>query len=664
MHNKRLWLFLGAVILVTFTLLGFFGQEVYRQAPPIPEKVLTDRGEVLFTKDDILTGQQVYQSMGGQQVGTVWGHGAYTAPDWSADQLHREATGLLKAYALAEPTQPNGIKLTYEQLDDEKKAGLRERLKKEMRTNTYHSTDGSIVVSQQRAKVMADVAAHFSAIFGGEARAETLGLRKAYAIQNNAIHDSERREHLTQFFWWTAWSCATERPNAQVTYTNNWPHEPLIGNHPSSANLLWSIISIVVLLAGIGALVYWQAFHQKDETLIIPKNDPFDQVKFTTSMKITVLYGIIAIALFTLQIVMGIITAHYGVEGQDFYGIPLSKWLPYAVTRTWHIQLGVFWIATSFLAVGLFLAPVVGGREPRFQALGVGFLLVCLVIIVVGSLAGEWASIMQHFELSTSHWFGHQGYEYVDLGRFWQIFLIVGLVLWLVLMLRGLWPALTKTIGHHDIEGIHQHQLLVLFVASTVAIGLFYGAGLLYGAKTHLSVMEYWRWWVVHLWVEGFFEVFATVAICFIFTRLGLVPIVSATRAVIFSTSIFLLGGIPGTFHHLYFSGTPVSIMAIGATFSALEVVPLVLIGYEAWHNRQVGLSAPWAQKYRWPIACFLAVAFWNVVGAGVFGFLINPLPPYMATPLFLAFTECYLSACCYLFCAERRPIAFGRMGR
>jgi nitric oxide reductase subunit B len=295
------------------------------------------------------------------------------------------------------------------------------------------------------------------------------------------------------------------------------------------------------------------------------------------------------------------------------------------VTRTWHIQLGIFWIATAFLAAGLFLAPVVGGREPRFQAAGVWVLLVALVVIVVGSLAGEWASIMQRMGLDVGFWFGHQGYEYVDLGRFWQLFLIVGLVLWLGLMVRGLWPALTATVGADDREGQSRKQLLSLFVGSSVAIGLFYGAGLMYGARTHMSIMEYWRWWVVHLWVEGFFEVFATVAISFIFTRLGLVSATSATRAVLFATAIFLLGGIPGTFHHLYFSGTPVSIMAIGAVFSALEVVPLVLIGHEAWKNRQLGLAAPWASAYRWPIACFMAVAFWNLVGAGVFGFLINP---------------------------------------
>jgi nitric oxide reductase subunit B len=164
-----------------------------------------------------------------------------------------------------------------------------------------------------------------------------------------------------------------------------------------------------------------------------------------------------------------------------------------------------------------------------------------------------------------------------------------------------------------------------MFLISSVAIGLFYGAGLMWGRHTNLAIAEYWRWWVVHLWVEGFFEVFATVVIAFLFVRMGLLRSKSASQNVLFSTIIFLSGGIIGTFHHLYFSGTPTSVMALGATFSALEVVPLVLIGAEAYHNLKISRATEWLKAYKWPIYCFVAVAFWNLVGAGIFGFLINP---------------------------------------
>jgi nitric oxide reductase subunit B len=238
-------------------------------------------------------------------------------------------------------------------------------------------------------------------------------------------------------------------------------------------------------------------------------------------------------------------------------------------------------------------------------------------LIVVGSLAGQWMGVMQKLGLAENFWFGHQGYEYVDLGRFWQIFLFAGLFIWLALMVRPLMPIL-KTPSE-------SRNLIILFVVASAAIGSFYGAGLMWGQQTNLAIAEYWRWWVVHLWVEGFFEVFAAVVSAFIFVKLGLLRIKSATTAVLLSTIIFLGGGIIGTFHHLYFTGTPTAILALGATFSALEVVPLVLMGFEVWHNYKLSRHTNWLAAYRWPINGLIAVAFWNLVGAGIFGFLINP---------------------------------------
>jgi nitric oxide reductase subunit B len=205
----------------------------------------------------------------------------------------------------------------------------------------------------------------------------------------------------------------------------------------------------------------------------------------------------------------------------------------------------------------------------------------------------------------------------VDLGRFWQIFLFVGLIIWLLLMGRAIYPALKQR--------SESRSLLLLFLISTIAIAGFYGAGLMWGRQTNLAVAEYWRWWVVHLWVEGFFEVFAAVVVAFLFVRLQILKATTATTAVLFSTIVFLSGGILGTFHHLYFTGTPTAIMALGATFSALEVVPLVLMGFEAWDNVKLSRSTTWIKAYKWPVYCFIAVAFWNLVGAGIFGFLINP---------------------------------------
>lgn len=216
---------------------------------------------------------------------------------------------------------------------------------------------------------------------------------------------------------------------------------------------------------------------------------------------------------------------------------------------------------------------------------------------------------MQKLGLERNFWFGHQGWEYADTGRFWQWFLFIGLMLWLVLVGRALRPAMRR--------GGESRSIVGLLFLSTTAIGLFYGAALLWGEHTSLSMVEYWRWWLVHLWVEGFFEVFATAVIAFLFTRLGLLPVKAATIAVLFATIVFMAGGVLGTLHHLYFAGTPTAVLALGASFSALEVVPLAYIGFEALHTYRLGQATPWMVRYKWPILFFVAVAFWNLVGAG-----------------------------------------------
>jgi nitric oxide reductase subunit B len=601
---RRLWGLFAFVVLASFAVLGGFGFRIASEAPPIPGKVSAG-GKVLFDGDLIRKGQNVWQSLGGHEIGTVWGHGAYVAPDWSADWLHRELTFILDRWA-----RDKGAK-DYESLSAEDQAALSARLKKLIRSNSYDPATDTLTLDPIRAEAFEANAAHYADVFGKG--------RPEYAIPSGALTDPDRQRALSAFFFWTAWACATNRPELDISYTQNWPHEPLIGNVPTADAVIWSVISFVLLLAGVGGMVWYFGAQprEEDEHGTVPARDPLLGYQPTPSQKATLKFFFVVGALLVVQILMGVLTAHYGVEGSSFYGIPLDQVLPYAVTRTWHTQLGIFWIATAWLATGLYVAPAVGGGEPRGQRLLVNLLFVALLIIVAGSLIGEWASVKQLLPGDAWFWIGHQGYEYVDMGRLWQLLLLVGLFLWLFLMGRALWPALRRP-GEH-------RSLLVLFLISSLAIALFYCAGLGIWQHTHLAVAEYWRWWVVHLWVEGFFEVFATVVIAFLFSRLQLIRTSTATTAALFSTCVFLAGGIIGTFHHLYFSGTPAVVMALGAVFSALEVVPLVLIGFEAWENLRLAKVREWVGGYRWAIYFFVAVAFWNMVGAGLFGFMINP---------------------------------------
>ena len=601
---RKYWIAFASVIVISFSVLGWVGTRIYQQAPPLPDKFVTTVGQTVFTKNDIEEGQNIWQAMGGMEVGSVWGHGSYVAPDWTADWLHRESIFVLNYWA---QTQAD---IEYSKLGNEDQAALKSRLQKLFRKNTFDKENETITIDPIRAKAIENNIKYFSDVFSNG--------RNEYAIRENSVTDPEKLRKLCAFFFWTSWAASTDRPNDEITYTSNWPHEELVDIHPSGEAVVWTGVSIIMLLAGIGGMIWYYGSQEKEKPYgDVPLNDPLLGSVLTPSQKAVIKYFWVVSGLLLLQLVTGIITAHYGVEGNGFYGIPLSKYLPYTITRTWHNQSGVFWIATAWLASGLYIGPAVSGVEPKYQRLGVNVLFGALLVVVLGSMLGEWLSVMN--KMSDSNWFlfGHSGYEYIDLGRFFQLALFIGLLLWLVLMVRAIKPALKK-------KG-DQKQILALFLISSIAIALFYGAALMYGKHTNLAIAEYWRWWVVHLWVEGFFEVFATVVIAFLFARLKLISLKTTARATILASTIFLSGGIIGTLHHLYFSGTPMIALTLGAVFSALEVVPLIFVGYEAWDNIRISKSKEWVLKYKWPIYYFVAVAFWNMLGAGLFGFMINP---------------------------------------
>ena len=615
---KRLWTMFAVLLVVMFGILLLIGGRSFQQAPPLPEQVVMVDGEtssVVFTSSDIHDGRDVWRRLGGMELGSVWGHGGYLAPDWTADVLHREALAMLEADGdLATVSAPE-------------RAARIAALAARIRVNTYDPETKRIVISRDRARAIETVIAHYTALFGGSGDGpDAEAMREAFAIPNQPLgpEPDEDIRKLAAWWWWTSWAAATLRPDDTVTYTNNWPHEPLVGNQPSSSTFIWTFVSVVLLIAAVGALCWfflrerdeWQKDSQPLEGY--PSTNPMAAVQPTASMRGVAKYIWIVAVLLALQIALGAVTAHYAVEGHDFYGIPLSEVAPYALTRTWHVQLAVLWIATAWLGAGLYLAPLIAGSEPPLQRLGVDALWAALVIAVLGSLAGEWLTLTGKITDPTLvYWFGHQGYEYLDMGRFWQLLIFAGLLFWLVLMMRCLVPAIRKA-------GPDKH-LLILLLFSSAGIALLFGAGFLYDRDTHLTIAEYWRWWVVHLWVEGIFEVFATAWVAWAFVHMKLLRPSTAAIYVMFSAMIFLGGGVLGTFHHLYFAGMPESVLALGAVFSALEVVPLALIAFEAHDHWHAERQAPWVQRYHLPLMFFLAVAFWNLVGAGVLGFLINP---------------------------------------
>ena len=602
---KAVFLFCLAL---TFGVLIFGGYAINKEKPPIPGKVLDYSGVVLFTKDDVVGGQNYFYSRGGQHIGTIWGHGAYLAPDWSADFLHRMGLFLAARYKGLDAEQAATFTHDdYKLLPPDDQARLQVLVTQEMKENRYDPLTEMLTLTEFQTEAFLALTHYYTDLFqNGNDR---------MGLQPGIVRTAEEGRLVTVFFAWLAWAAGTQRLDAEHTYTTNWPYDPLVGNEPLPDFLIWSIVSVILLILGIaGAVFVYQRYvglgdYGNNLKLDFPEPTP------TPSQKATLVYFITAIALFTLQLGLGAVTAHFTVEGNSFFGIPIASILPYAAVRTWHIQLSIFFIATCFLAAGLFIGPFVG-REPRGQAFGVIALFGALVVVVLGTLGGTWLSVSGFFD-GDGFMFGHQGYEFIELGRVWQILLIVGMIIWLILVWRAIRPAVQ---AETDGGGL-THMLLY----SSVSIPLFYMAGLLYGKGSHLSDAEYWRWWVVHLWVEGFFEVFATVVMAFLLMHIGAVSKKFALTSVYFIVFLYLGSGVIGTFHHLYWSGSPTIVIALGAVFSALEVVPLSLLGFEAAHNLKIVDQGGKGYAYRWPIYFFVAVAFWNLVGAGVFGFLINP---------------------------------------
>ena len=606
MSNARSKAILLFVLVAAFTVLIFGGAKINEKKPPIPAKVVDAAGQTVFTYGDIMGGQRFYLAHGGQHIGSIWGHGAYLAADWSADALHR--TGLVTA-GLAHGLAPDAARAFAQRDLDSLPAGEKGRVSalvaEELRANRFDPASETLTLSRGQAAAIPELVRYYTDLWGNGS--------DAMSIPKRVVKTAEQGRQLTAFFFWTAWAAGTNRPGETYTYTANWPFDPLVGNRALPSALVWSIASVVLLILGIG-LAIWLYMRNREEDEK-PSFAPLAEPKPTASQRATLPYFLVALVLFFLQAILGSVTGHYAVEGNKIFGVDLTHLIPYAATRTWHLQLAVFWIATCWLATGLVIGPVIGGREPKGQKALVLTLLGALVVVVLGALSGTWAGIQG--KLGNDYLIGNQGYEYIELGRVWQVALIAGMLLWLGLVYRAIQPALA---AEKDKGGL-THLLLY----ASVSIPLFYSVGLFYTPGSHISNADYWRWWVVHLWVENFFEVFATVALAFVLTRIGAVKPTSATRATYFSIILYLGSGIIGTFHHLYFSGSPLFITALGATFSALEVVPLTLLGFEVYQTLKLAKAGGRESPYRWPLYFFTAVAFWNMVGAGVFGFLINP---------------------------------------
>ena len=588
--------FQGAVLtyLLGFTVLGILAYLVYRDQPPMPAKVVAGE-KIVFVRDDIIGGMNVFQRYGLMEYGSVYGHGAYLGPDFTAEYLHKSAEFLIEAYAGA---LAGGL-------------SARERVAAELHKNTYDPGADSLSWSAARAAAHGMMEAHYGSMFSAK---QARGGAQAEWITNS---DDIRK--LTAFFAWTAWTAAANRPGHSYSYTNNWPPEPLAGNFITADAITWSVISIIGLLGGTGLILYffgrydWLGWSEAESKPVQFRS--IDQVAVTPAQRAIVWFLFVSSLLFVLQTLTGGLIAHYRAEPEGFFGIDFSAILPFNIARTWHVQLAIFWVSASYLATGIFIVPLIAGRERSGQAALTILLLIAVAIVVFGSLAGEYIGARGWLGEGLWFWLGHQGWEYLDLGRLWQILLIVGLFLWVFILFRGLRGTLREE---------HFGNMPWLLFYAALAIPAFYAVGLLASPREGFVVNDFWRFWVVHLWVEDFLELFTTVVVAYMFVLLGVVRQATALRVIYLDIILYSLGGVIGTMHHLYFSGTPVAHLALGATFSAMEVIPLLLLSLEAWSFIKSGEQQT-TERYhlhRWAVWFLVSVGVWNFLGAGVFGFL------------------------------------------
>jgi nitric oxide reductase subunit B len=589
-------------LLFGFLVLGIMGYGTYSGQPPIPEKIVDQAGETVFTGEDIREGQKVFLRNGLMEYGSVFGHGGYLGPDYTADYLHRAALAVRDRYGGSGSDRAAA------------------RTVEDFKQNRYDSDTRTLEFTEAQTVAFGDVAGHYGRYFGEPTT--------RYGLRPGAITDPKEIEQLTAFFAWSAWAAAAERPGESYSYTNDWPPEPLVGNEATGNTVVWSVISLIALLGGLGllfgAMGRWTflGWHGRDQQSLSFRT-PGD-VALTPAQRVCAYFFLVMAALFLIQTLVGAASEHYRADVASFFGIDLARLLPFNVVRTWHVQLSIFWTATSFLAAGIFLAPMIAGREPRGQKWLAYGLLVALAVVVFGSLIGEFAGIHGWMGGLWS-WFGNQGYEYLDLGRFWQILLSVGLFFWVVMLYRAMRGRLRdERLGN----------MPWMFFLAALAIPAFYAVGLLARPDASFPTADYWRFMVVHLWVEDFLELFTTVMVAYIFVLLGVVSERVALTVIFLDIVLYSVGGVVGTLHHLYFSGTPASAMALGAFFSAAEVIPLTFLTFEAWSFLQLGASQESRSRtpfpHRWAVMFLVAVGFWNFLGAGILGFLINlPIVSY-----------------------------------
>ena len=610
---KRLNRTLLWILVIAFSILIAGGLLIFKNEAPRPSKIVNESGQTIVTKKQLLSGQAIYEKYGLTDYGTYLGNGTYFGPDYTAQSLHIYLLGMKEYYAQKQ------FKTNFSALDTQQKAGISGLVKKEIRVNRYDKNDDQLVLTDAQVAGLKHLTAYDRRQFVNNPHEAGLPENMIHNNTDDFMSHGDKIDQLSYFFFWGAWLSSTNRPGQIYSYTNNWPYDLDAGNIMTSQAMIWTALSVAILVAGVGIVIFfYKKYHfdmQFNESYAdIPEIRTDEPI--SVSQRKTAKYFLIVMLMFLVQILLGELMSHYYVE-DSFFGLQLQYIWPFNLAKTWHLQLVIFWIATAWLATGIYITPRVLGREPKHQGVLVDILFWALIVVVGGSMLGEWGSTLGI--INKDWWlFGHYGWEYAEMGKFWQVLFIIGMFLWIAIMCRGFIPAIRIK------KNLDRSRLLQLLIIGSIAIPAFYLASLFILPNSHFTFADYWRWWIVHLWVEGIFESFAVILIGYLMVDMKLTTIKSTIRALYFQLILLLGTGVVGMGHHYFWEGDHSIWLAIGSCFSALEVIPLCLLVWEAYTHYRVYKDSHKDFPYKGTFMFLVSTGLWNALGAGALGFLIN----------------------------------------
>ncbi len=639
MQTKNWWGPLLFILIISLAGVGMIGYQTYMDAPPMTG-FRTSTGENLITKLVIEDGQEVFHKYALMEYGSYFGDGAQRGPDYTAEALHQVVL-LMKEYHAQEFKKENGRAPT----DMELKI-IGETVKEEVKENRYDEKENIVILSDAQTYALKGLRKYYTDIFI-DANTDTSFPPPGYITDRQEISD------LSDFFFWGAWVCSVKRPGAAFSYTHNWPYDPDAGNNPTSPVILWSVLGLLGFVLACGVVLYFIGQYNqlpnkffKQGTSGFLTSGQINNFSPTKTQRASFKFFYVAILLFLLQVLSGVVTLNEFVDFLGFFGISVNGEIPITISRSWHLMLSLYWISTCWIASSIFILPILSKQDVKGQLGLINLLFVLVFILVGGSLSGM---VMGPKGLLGDwwYWLGHQGWEYVDFGKIYQVLLMVIFVLWGIIVYRGVKPAFIKG---------QPWNLPNWIMYSVIGIPLLFLSGFVARPETNFVIADFWRWMVIHMWVEAFFEVFITVIVSYLMVLMGLVSRQAAIRVVYIATLLFLGTGLLGISHNFYWNAKPVATMALGSVFSTLQFVPLILLTVEAWRFKNMPMLSLNGENgkrittrnigdFAFPeVFLFLiAVNFWNFFGAGVMGIIVNlPIMNYFEHGTYLTINHAH----------------------